>query len=556
MSQGGGLLGLAPPVLWAGLVLPIAAGLLGTAIPAFGSGGFAAVLDWPGLPRAMALSIGTGLLSTAIALALTILILAALSGTRLRLMRRLLSPLLALPHAAAALGLAFLVAPSGWIARLLSPWATGWTAPPDLLILSDPMGLALTLGLVAKEVPFLLLIALAALPQCDAARRGVMAASLGYGRVWGFLLAVLPTLYRRLRLPVFAVLAYAMTSVEMAMILGPTLPPPLAVQITDWMTDPSLRHLPTAAAAALIQLALVALALGLWLLAERLAARALPRLAAIGWRLTAPDRLLIPLTETLGLALALFLGLGLVTLGLWSLAGLWSFPDALPETLTLKTWAKAGPALAETAGRTLALALGASLAALAFVLAVLEAEARQGRLAPAHEALIYLPLLMPQIAFLPGVQVALLSLCGGTQNALAVLLVHLLFVLPYVFLSLAPAFRGLDPRFALAAQSLGSGPDRVFWRVKLPLLMAPLLTALALGLAVSVGQYLPTLLIGGGRVETLTTEAVALSSGGDRRLIGAYGLMQALLPAMGFAFAILLPRLIYARRKAMTGDPR
>ena len=48
------------------------------------------------------------------------------------------------------------------IARGLSPWATGWQDPPDLLILNDPMRLSLTLGLVAKEVPFLLLMALAA----------------------------------------------------------------------------------------------------------------------------------------------------------------------------------------------------------------------------------------------------------------------------------------------------------------------------------------------------------------------------------------------------------
>ncbi|MFN7053661.1 MAG: ABC transporter permease, partial [Gemmobacter sp.] len=79
----------------------------------------------------------------------------------------------------------------------------------------------------------------------------------------------------------------------------------------------------------------------------------------------------------------------------------------------------------------------------------------------------------------------------------------------------------------------------------------PVLTAAAVGLAVSVGQYLPTLLIGGGRVETLTTEAVALSSGGNRRLIGAYALLQMLLPALGFAFALLLPALLFRNRRGM-----
>ena len=49
-----------------------------------------------------------------------------------------------------------------------------------------------------------------------------------------------------------------------------------------------------------------------------------------------------------------------------------------------------------------------------------------------------------------------------------------------------------------------------------------MLVAAAVGVSVSVGQYLPTLLIGGGRVATLTTERSRLL-GGDRRAIGVFG---------------------------------
>ncbi|MDX1606516.1 MAG: hypothetical protein R3202_10020, partial [Candidatus Competibacterales bacterium] len=62
---------------------------------------------------------------------------------------------------------------------------------------------------------------------------------------------------------------------------------------------------------------------------------------------------------------------------------------------------------------------------------------------------------------------------------------------------------------------------------------------------------LPTQLLGAGRVPTITTEAVALASGGDRRVIAAYALVQASLPALGFGLALLLPRLVFARRQAM-----
>ena len=552
-SHGVGLLAFAPGLMLAGLALPIAAGLAGTLAPAVSGHGFATLGQWPGLPRALALSVGTGLISTLVALAITVLMIAALHDRPgFVAFRRVLSPLLALPHAAAALGLAFLVAPSGWIVRLISPWATGWDTPPDLLILNDPMGIALTLGLVAKEVPFLMLMALAILPQTDMARRGQIAASLGYGRVMGFVLSTLPALYKGLRLPVFAVLAYGMTNVDMAMILGPTLPPSLAVQITDWMGAPSLQHLSTAAAGALVQLALVAATLALWLGVERVLAPLIPVLAAAGLRARALDAPMAVLAGLMAGLIALGLFAGMTGLALWSFAGLWQFPDALPETLSLKTWAKAAPDLAQQSATTLAIALAASLGALALALAALEAEARHGRPIGAVW-LIYLPLIMPQVAFLPGLQVMALHL-GAKGSAATVAAAHLIFVLPYVWLSLAPAFRGWDGRIGLTAAAMGTKPARIFWQLRLPMLLAPVLTALAVGVAVSVGQYLPTLMLGGGRVETLTTEAVALSSGGDRRLIGATALMQMGLPALGFALALGLPRLIFRHRRAMLAE--
>ncbi len=554
---------LAPRLTLLLLVAPVLAGLAGTLWPAFdlrAGGSLAAarmLWAWPGLAQSAWLSVTTGVTSTALSLLITLLIVAALSGSRaFGLLRHVLSPLLAVPHAAAALGLAFLIAPSGWIARMLSPWATGWTAPPDLLILNDPAGLALILGLMAKEVPFLLLMALAALPQTDAQRRLMVAQSLGYGQVWGFALTVLPALYRQLRLPVYAVLTYAMTAVEMALILGPSLPPTLSVQITHWMTDPGLAQRPIAASAALLQLALVCLALLSWHLAERLAKPVLLSMAGRGLRGCAVDAALRGMAWAAGGLLAGALFAGLAGLALWSLAGPWQFPDALPDSLDLKTWAKSAPDLVATLAATTTIALLSTAAAMAVVLACLEAEDRHG-LTPSTRALwlLYLPLLVPQIAFLPGLQgLALrLRLDGALWSVAAA---HLVFVLPYVFLSLSPAYRAWDTRQALAGAALGASANRIFWTLRLPMLLPAVLTAAAVGMAVSVGQYLPSLLIGGGRVETLTTEAVALSSGGNRRVIGAYGLLQMALPALGFALALALPRLAFANRRGMWAGAR
>lgn len=533
---------------------PVLAGLAGTAYPALrdGARAFRDLAAWTGLPRAAALSLGTGLASTALSLFLCTLVLAALHGTpTFARIRSLLAPLLAVPHAAAALGIAFLIAPSGWIARALSPWATGWTAPPDLLILNDPYGLSLTLGLVAKEVPFLLLMALSSINQTDPDRRLTTAATLGYGRVAAFVLTVFPTLYPLIRLPVYAVLAYAMTVVDMALILGPTLPPTLSQQIAAWQMAPSLTKQGTAAAGAILQLGLVLVALALWRAVEVGARRFLTRQAALGHRAAGadlPSRLLALLAAgTLGFGLFA----GLAALALWSVAADWRFPEAFPHGISLSAWAIASPDLLPATARTLGIALAATFAAAMLTLACLEAETRFGLTAtPRAMLLLYLPLLVPQIVFLPGLQTLALTMqIQGTWPAVAA--VHLVFVLPYVFLSLAPAYRTLDPRYATTARALGATEARVFWRLRLPLLLAPVLTASAVGMAVSIGQYLPTLLVGGGRVTTLTTEAVALSSGGNRRVIGTFALLQLLLPALCFWLAIALPRMVWRNRRGM-----
>ena len=541
---------------------PVAAGLWGVIgpamghLPAAGSIGpslapVRALMAWPGLWDSVWLSVVPGLLSTVLSLVVVAVVTAGWSGTRaFAWVQRLLSPLLSVPHAAAAFGLAFLVAPSGWIARMVSPGITGWDRPPDLLILNDPAGLAMVAGLVAKEVPFLMLMTLAALGQTDAPRSRAIARSLGYGRLTGWLKTVFPRVYDQIRLPVYVVLAYGMSNVDVALILGPTTPPPLSVQIVRWMGDPDLMLRLQAAAAALLQLALVAAALLLWRGLERLCGGAGRLWVASGsrGRFDAPLRLA---GLGAGLLSALAVLAGLAGLAVWSVAGAWSFPDALPDTLTLRSWMRHGPDIVPTLGRTALIATLATTLALILTIGCLEAEHRHGlRMSQRSLWILYLPLLVPQTAFLPGLQTLLIA-TGADRGVAPVILAHLVFVLPYVFLSLADPWRAWDSRMGLLACTLGARPNRVLWRVRLPMLLAPILTASAVGIAVSVGQYLPTLLVGGGRVATLTTEAVALASGGDRRAIGAYGIVQTAAALLPFALALLLPALIWRNRMGL-----
>ncbi|MEQ8967734.1 MAG: ABC transporter permease subunit, partial [Azospirillaceae bacterium] len=562
--RGARWLAAVPAATLALFLAPVLVGLIGTLAPAFGVlpvlGGTALSLEpWralaaePALPGAVRLTLVTGLGATVVALAGAIAIVAAWHDrAAFRALRRMLAPLIALPHAALAIGLAFALAPSGLIARAFSPWATGWERPPDLLIVGDPAGLSLILGLAIKELPFLLLMIVAASGQIDTGPALRMARAAGYGPATAWVKTVLPRLYPQIRLPVYAVLAYSLSVVDMAMILGPGTPPPLAPLILRWFADPDLAMRFTAAAGACLQLALVIGAIGLWRLAEVAIARlARPWLEAGGRRALEGPARAIAVVSAGGMAAGA--GAAIAAVGLWSVAAVWRWPDALPAAWTLETWIDGTRALTGPAATTLVVGLAATALALALVLGCLEYEQRAG-VRPTTRALwlLYTPLLVPQIGFLFGVQVLLLVV--GLDGTMAALVwAHLLFVLPYVFLTLADPWRALDPRYARTAACLGASPARVFWKVKLGLLLRPIAVAAAVGFAVSVAQYLPTVFAGAGRLPTLTTEAVGLAAGADRRLVGVFAFAQAGLPMLAFALALALPRLLRPGRRGPGG---
>lgn len=541
-----------------GLVLPVLAGLFETAAMAGGGpGGWAGALErlaaLPGVGRSVVLTLTTGLMSTAVALGLAF---AAVQGIhRHGLAGSLgLAPVLASPHAAVAIGLGFLIAPSGWLVRLVHA-ATGRDgAPPDWASVNDPLGLALTFGLVVKELPFLLLVMLAALDRLPLHALVAAARSAGYSTGQAWLRVVLPELYPLVRPAVLVVLAFALSVVDMALILGPGNPPTLAIAMTRWFQAGDLSMRQPAAAAALVLATLVVAAVVAWLVCERVVGvvgrRALQRgrrggaAATLGRAAGAVLQLMAHLALAGGV-------LSILALAAWSMAGRWSFPDALPEAWSADAWVRQAGRWQDVALQSLWIA--AASTALSMILAVLwlEGESRGGfRRARWAQALVYLPLMVPQTAFLFGLHVAWLrpGLAGSTA---AVIWAHVLFVFPYVMLSLSEPWHRFDRRLLATAAALGADANARLLRLRIPCLTAPLLTAAAVGFAVSMAQYLPTLTIGAGRVATLTTEAVALASGGDRRVAGVFAFLQAALPVAVYALALGLPWLVFANRRGL-----
>ncbi len=560
--RGGWPARLIPVAVLVVILLPIGIGLVWTLLPAIGylpaAGGqgfdqapWREVLAYPGLATAVVLSVFTGVTATAVSLGLSVAFCAVVHGrVGFRRAEAMLAPILASPHAAIAIGFAFVIAPSGWIARLISPWLTGWTVPPDIATVGDPLGLALVVALVIKEVPFLLLMILAALSQVPVDAHMRAARSLGYGRGVAWIKVILPQVYPQIRLPVLAVLVFSLSVVDMALILGPDHPPTLSVLVLHWLMAPDVTAYLPGAAGAVLLLAIVGGAVILWRLAEVIVAGGgRPWISRGGRGMTSEPLLHVASLATV--VVFLLAALALAATVVWSFATTWRYPSAFPDGWTLATWAAQRGAFARPAWMTLSLGAVATVVGLVLVIGWLESEDGRGiRLRGIGLRLMYLPLLVPQIAFLFGIQVLLVRAnVDGTFFAVA--WVHLVFVVPYLFLSLADPWRALDPRYARSAAALGATPGRILLAIKLPMLLRPILTAAAVGFSVSVAQYLPTLFAGGGRVPTLTTEAVALASGADRRVVGVYAFAQAFLPFLVYLAALLLPLFFFRNRRGL-----
>ena len=535
--------GIALAVLFA---LPIVIGLLGSILPAVGllpllatTEGFTELFADPRFLPSVYLSLKTAIAATVLVLLLTMVILVCAHGTRIwRWLNGLLPPLLAVPHAAMAVGLVFLIAPSGWFVRLVSPSITGWQRPPADWVVPDSGGWSLILGLVIKETPFLLLAAAAQLPavKVDAALR--IGRTLGYApaRCWSRL--ILPLLYPRIRLTLLIILAFNLSVVDMAILLGPGNPPTFSVFLLSLVNDPGSRAV--ASAGALVLAAGVALLFALTAVVEKLISTIAARRRESGnrgralplWRGAAQGVVVVSL---------MFSITTIVMLVIWSVTRRWRFPHALPTEWTTSHWTNRIGEFSSPLFTTITLALFTLVFALIAAIAWLEFE-RQNKV-PKLDWMWYVPLLVPQVTLLFGWQ-AMALLTGTDGKWLSVAYAHWVYALPYVVLILAVAWRELDPNWNNAAAALGAGYWRVLFRVRLPLLIKPVCQAGAVALAVSVAQYLPTLLLGAGRHQTIAIELVTSFGGVDRRVIAVLASVQSILPLIAFALALWIPRLV------------
>ncbi|MRI35446.1 ABC transporter permease [Endozoicomonas sp. OPT23] len=526
---------------------PVVVGVSGAFLPAFGYipelghhefslNAWRHLIETPGLAKMLALTLTSGVGATLLSLILAFSFVSAAWNKRWwRQAERWLSPILAAPHVAYAVGFSFLIMPGGMLARMLAS-LTGWTSPPGWETVQDPAGISLMLILALKEAPFLVLMLMAAvnqIPVNDSLRTGL---ALGYQPWMVWVKIIWPQLYKRIRFSLLTVLVFSLSVVDIAIVMGPSTPPTFAVQVLNWFRNPDLDFQSLASAGSLLLMLIVLTAISVLYLVEKGAGHisgwltnghrgrlgeVWNRIAVLSWKVTVIS----------------FAGSVLMLL-VWSFAWRWRFPSLSPEKWSFRSWERAWPQLSEPLWNSLIIGLVSAALGVVIAILLLEAGKRTNKLL---SRLMYLPLLLPQLTFLFGIQVWMIRL-DVEGYWFSVVFMHLLFVLPYCYLSLSGPWRYYDDRHSKQAWLLSGSRVKAFVQVKSRVLLKPVLASFALGFAVSIAQYLPTVFAGAGRVTTVTTETVALAASGNRRLIGVYALVQMLLPLLIYALFTFMGR--------------
>ncbi|WP_238326224.1 ABC transporter permease [Marinomonas sp. S3726] len=533
-------------------ILPIILGLVGTLLPAFdflpalshyqfSLKPWFSLFESPELWGSIKLTLLSGLLASFISFVIAFATISVFYESRwLISIRNTLAPILAIPHAAIAIGLVFILSPSGWIVRLLSPWLTDYERPPTWISVQDPYGLSLVLALVVKETPYLLFVILASLEQIKTCELIKVGTSMGYTRIAVWRKVILPILYPLIRLPLLVILAFSLTVVDLSLVIGPNTPSTFAVTLFHWFNDTDLDMRFTASAGAVLLMFIILLSALCW--------EALYQIFVLfdrrRWCNGKRTSLLTPIfhgaafTYLVSMLLAV---LSLIVLPIWAFTHRWRFPDILPTSWSFKKIEQLAPLLFELACVSLVIAFTSTLLALCISILMLEQKRTLPNSTRWFDRFIYLPIILPQVGFLFGIQVFLIW-SNNSSSLLAVIGLHLLYVLPYVYLTLSGPYLAFNQSFYRQAVCLTKRPWHSFLQVKLAMLKPALFSAFALGIAVSFAQYLPTLTAGEGRINTLTTEAVALAASGERKKVGNMAMLQALFPLIIFMLAQWLPR--------------
>lgn len=226
--------------------------------------------------------------------------------------------------------------------------------------------------------------------------------------------------------------------------------------------------------------------------------------------------------------LLIWLLLPLIPLVIWSFSRSWYFPQLLPSVWSLKSWDYAlssQSGILSSLGITTVIALSVTIISLIIgipagrALGLYKFRGKQF-----IELLILAPAIVPSISVAMGIHVVFIFV-GLSNNIFGVILVHLIPTLPYMVLIMSGIFSNYNTDYEDQAKSLGASSLKTLWYITLPSIFPGIMVGALFVFLVSWGQYILTLLIGGGKIITLPLLLFSFATSGRNDITGAISLI-------------------------------
>lgn len=164
----------------------------------------------------------------------------------------------------------------------------------------------------------------------------------------------------------------------------------------------------------------------------------------------------------------------------------------------------------------------------------------KSRLQTIHHALVYTPLIMPDI--LIGISLLMLFVaCGVDCGFWTILIAHVTFCVSYVAMTVLARLQDFDDRIIEAAYDLGASPLYAFFKVELPILMPGIIAGGLLAFTLSIDDVVITSFVNGAGTNTFPTYVSSMVKH-SRNLPAVFALSTLML--LGTGLLVTLSKLI------------
>lgn len=165
----------------------------------------------------------------------------------------------------------------------------------------------------------------------------------------------------------------------------------------------------------------------------------------------------------------------------------------------------------------------------------------------ALNVLLFLPMAAPEVTMGMTLVTFFYNTIGsGSLGFWTIVIAHIMFSLSYVVVTVKARLAGMDPTLEKAAADLYATPAQTFRRITLPLVMPGILAAALLSFALSIDDYIITVLTAGNEV-TFPMYVYSSFQHSVPAQIDVIGSTMLLVTLAGITFA-QVPQIIRARR--------